>query len=71
MASNSNRIHERNSIEKHLTKSAQKYGEIISCDDTLDSYEERRMDTSVTNEMRALPMTLEGDHGGVRDEKYQ
>ena len=29
------------------------------------------MDTSVTNEMRALPLTLEGDHGGVRDEKYQ
>ena len=27
------------------------------------------MDTSVTNEMQALPMTLEGDHGFGREEK--
>ena len=43
-----------------MHESSQKYGHILSYEDTLDSYEER-----LTNiqEMQALPLTLEGTHG--------
>ena len=52
-----------------MSKSNHKYGHILSCDDTLDSYEERRLESHVTNEMQALPLTLEGDHGFGKEER--
>ena len=43
-----------------MHESSQKYGHILSCEDTLDSYEERHTNH---REMQAPPLTLEGSSG--------
>ena len=52
--------HQKTLPEDRMHESSQKYGHILSCEDTLDSYEERHINY---REMQALPLTLEGTNG--------